>query len=112
VVPALQHADQVFASQRQVLEQEQEAMRSRLQTAVDRVAQLESEAAQAAIQIDTLNQGVQTRDGSIADLRSQALEFLRQREGLESRVRQLEESAETGAEVCRRVRTPQPPAAK
>ena len=92
---ALQHADQVFASQRQVLEQEQEAMRSRLQTAVDRVAQLASEAAQAAIQIDTLNQGVQTRDGSIADLRSQALEFLRQREGLESRVRQLEESAET-----------------
>jgi outer membrane murein-binding lipoprotein Lpp len=39
VVPALQHADQVFASQRQELEQEQEAMRSRLQAAVDRIAQ-------------------------------------------------------------------------
>jgi predicted nucleic acid-binding Zn-ribbon protein len=46
-------------------------------------------------QIETLNQGVQTRDTSIADLRSQALEFLRQREGLENRVKQLEDAAET-----------------
>jgi chromosome segregation ATPase len=57
--------------------------------------QLEAEAAQAAAQIETLNLGVQTRDTSIADLRNQALEFLRQREGLENRVKQLEDAAET-----------------
>ncbi len=91
---ALQHADQVFASQRQLLEQEQEAVLGRLQAALDRNAQLESEAAQTAAQIETLNLGVQTRETSIADLRNQALEFLRQREGLESRVKQLEEAAE------------------
>jgi len=92
---SLQHADQVFASQRQVLEQEQELVLVRLQTALDRITQLEAEAAQAAAQIETLNLGVQTRDTSIADLRNQALEFLRQREGLENRVKQLEDAAET-----------------
>ncbi|MCK6395727.1 DNA-binding protein [Zoogloea sp.] len=91
---ALQHADQVFASQRQLLEQEQEAVLGRLQAALDRNAQLESEATQAAAQVEALNLGVQTRETSIADLRNQALEFLRQREGLENRVRQLEEAAE------------------
>lgn len=91
---ALQHADQVFASQRQLLEQEQEAVLGRLQAALDRNAQLESEATQAVAQVEALNLGVQTRETSIADLRNQALEFLRQREGLENRVRQLEEAAE------------------
>lgn len=91
---ALQHADQVFASQRQLLEQEQEAVLGRLQAALDHNAQLESEAAQTVARVDALNLGVQTRETSIADLRNQALEFLRQREGLESRVKQLEEAAE------------------
>jgi len=91
---ALQHADQVFASQRQLLEQEQEAVLGRLQAALDHNAQLESEAARTTAQIEALNLGVQTRETSIADLRNQALEFLRQREGLENRVKQLEEAAE------------------
>lgn len=91
---ALQHADQVFASQRQLLEQEQEAVLGRLQAALDHNAQLESEAAQTVARVDALNLGVQTRETSIADLRNQALEFLRQREGLESRVKQLEEAAD------------------
>lgn len=91
---ALQHADQIFASQRQMLEQERESVLARLQTAQDRISQLEAEVTQAAARIDSFNQGIQARDTSIADLRNQALEFLRQREGLETRVKVLEDAAE------------------
>ncbi len=91
---SLQQADQLLAAQRQELEQEREAFRVRLQEADDRVRQLEAAMDNAARQVEALEQGVQSRDSTIGDLRNQALEFLRQREGLESRVKQLEEAAE------------------
>lgn len=91
---SLQQADQILAVQRQELEQEREAFRSQLQTAEDRVRQLEAQAVAVAHQLEALEQGIHSRDSTINDLRAQALEFLRQREGLESRVKQLEEAAE------------------
>lgn len=91
---SLQQADQLLASQRQELEQEREALRQRFQEADDRIRQLEAQAANESRQIALLEQEVGSRDSTITDLRNQALEFLRQREGLENRVRQLEESAE------------------
>lgn len=92
---SLQQADQVLANQRQELELEREALRQRFQEADDRIRQLESQAASSSRQIAALEQDVHSRDATIADLRAQALEFLRQREGLENRVKQLEEAAET-----------------
>ena len=91
---SLQQADQILAAQRQDLEQEREALRQRFQEADDRIRQLEAVGATASRQIALLEQEVGSRDSTISDLRSQALEFLRQREGLENRVRQLEEAAE------------------
>ena len=91
---SLQHADQIFATQRQDLEQEREAFRAQLRQAQDRILQLEVEAGAASQQVKSFEQAVLSRDSTIADLRSQALEFLRQREGLENRLKQLEEAAE------------------
>ena len=92
---SLQQADQLLAAQRQELEQEREAFRTRLQNAEDRVHQLETDATAAARQIESLQQGIQSRDSTIVDLRNQALEFLRQREGLENRIKLLEDAAES-----------------
>ena len=91
---SLQHADQIFATQRQDLEQEREAFRAQLRQAQDRILQLEVEAGAASQQVKSFEQAVLSRDSTIADLRSQALEFLRQREGLENRLKQLEDAAE------------------
>lgn len=91
---SLQQADQILAAQRQDLEQEREALRQRFQEADDRIRQLEAVGATASRQIALLEQEVSSRDSTITDLRNQALEFLRQREGLENRVKQLEEAAE------------------
>lgn len=91
---SLQQADQILAAQRQDLEQEREALRQRFQEADDRIRQLEALGATASRQIALLEQEVSSRDSTITDLRNQALEFLRQREGLENRVKQLEEAAE------------------
>ncbi len=91
---SLQQADQIFAGQRQELEQEREAFRAQLQDAHDHIQLLERNAGVAARQIESLEQGVSSRETSIADLRNQAMEFLRQREGLENRIKLLEEAAE------------------
>ncbi len=91
---SLQHADQIFATQRQDLEQEREAFRTQLRLAQDRIQNLEAEVGAASQQIKSFEQAVLSRDSTIADLRSQVLEFLRQREGLENRLKQLEEAAE------------------
>lgn len=91
---ALQHADQVFATQREELQQEQESVRTQLQAAHERIQQLDTEGAQAKALIESLHQGLLTHESTITDLRGQALELQRQREGLESRIKQLEEAAE------------------
>lgn len=91
---ALQQSDQVFASQREDLEQERESFRIRLQSADDRIRQFEAEAAATARQLETLAESVRSRDVTITEMRNQAMEFLRQREGLENRVKLLEDAAE------------------
>lgn len=91
---SLQHAEQLFASQREALEREQKLIESRLADALEQIARMETEAGAAATRIEVLDAAVQSRDITINDLRNQALEFLRQREGLETRVKLLEDAAE------------------
>ena len=91
---SLQHADRVLASQRQELEAEREAVHVRLQAAHDRIQQLEAASADTAQHIASLEQAVQSRDSTIAELRIQIQETQRQRDALESRVKLLEDAAE------------------
>lgn len=91
---SLQQADQVLASQRQALEAEREAVNVQLQAAHDRIQQLEAAANGAAQQIAGLEQLIQERDATIAELRGQVQDSQRQREALEVRVKLLEEAAE------------------
>ena len=91
---SLQQADQLLAAQRQELEQEREAFRVRLQEAGDRIRQLESDAVNVTRKTASLEQDVLGRESTIGDLRNQILELQRQREGLESRIKQLEEATD------------------
>lgn len=91
---SLQQADRVLASQRQELEAEREAVHVRLQAAHDRIQQLEAASADTLNTIAGLEQAVQSRDSTIAELRGQIQETQRQRDALESRVKLLEDAAE------------------
>ncbi|MDD3353992.1 DNA-binding protein [Zoogloea sp.] len=91
----LQHSDQIFAQRRQELEQEQQSYRASLQAAGERIQELEALLAQATTRVEQLSVGIEARDASINDLRNQAMEFLRQREGLETRIKLLEDTAES-----------------
>lgn len=91
---SLQHAEQLFASQREELEREQKLIEGRLADALEQLGRMEAEAGTAATRIEALEAAVQSRDVTVNDLRNQALEFLRQREGLETRVKLLDEAAE------------------
>lgn len=91
---SLNHAEQVFAAQRQVLEQEQDAYRARLKAAELRIEQQDASAAQAAAQLESLNEVLRAGEATIAELRLQAQEFQRQKDVLDSRIKMLEEVAE------------------
>ncbi len=91
---SLQQADRVLASQRQELEAEREAVHVRLQAAHDRIQQLEAASSDTAQHIASLEEAVQSREGTIAELRTQIQETQRQRDALESRVKLLEDAAE------------------
>ncbi|MBS0346024.1 MAG: DNA-binding protein [Proteobacteria bacterium] len=91
---SLNHAEQLFAAQRQALEEEQDAYRTRLQAAEQRIEQQDVTAAQAATQLETLNEALRVRDASIAELRQQVQEAQRQKDALDSRIKLLEEAAE------------------
>jgi hypothetical protein len=91
---SLQQADRVLASQRQELEAEREAVHVRLQAAHDRIQQLEAASSDTLQNIASLEEAVQSRDGTIAELRIQIQETQRQRDALESRVKLLEDAAE------------------
>lgn len=91
---ALNHAEQLFADQRQALEQEQDAYRVRLQAAEQRIEQQDAAAVQAAAQLEALNEAQRLRDATIAELRQQAQESQRQRDAQDGRIKQLEEVAE------------------
>lgn len=91
---SLNHAEQLFAAQRQALEQEQDAYRVRLQAAEQRIEQQDVTAAQAAAQLETLSDTLRVRDATIAELRQQVQESQRQKEALDGRIKMLEEAAE------------------
>lgn len=91
---SLNHAEQLFAAQRQALEQEQDAYRVRLQAAEQRIEQQDVTAAQAAAQLETLSEALRVRDATIAELRQQVQESQRQKDALDGRIKMLEEAAE------------------
>lgn len=91
---SLNHAEQLFAAQRQALEQEQDAYRVRLQAAELRIEQQDVTAAQAAAQLETLSDTLRVRDATIAELRQQVQESQRQKDALDGRIKMLEEAAE------------------
>lgn len=92
---SLHHAEQLLESRRVELEQEREAIRAQLQLAHDQIGAQNAEAVRVAQQLETLERKAEACEITIGDLRTQNGDLMRQREALETRVRLLEEAAET-----------------